>query len=228
MIRILIIENDAQIVNLVSAGLSAEGYEVMAADTGRESLRVAFEFRPDLILLDIGLGDDEMDGWDVCEKLRSFYNGAIIMLTAREGEENKVRGLDLGADDYITKPFGQRELLARIRARLRDNTRTFNTLQYRDDHMTIDLQRRVVVRDGTRLTIPQGEFDLLASFVRHLGQTMSHDQLLQETWGSDFAGEYEYLRGYIRRLRERIEDDPKNPCYIVTQRGFGYAFRPAK
>ncbi|MBI5879005.1 MAG: response regulator transcription factor [Chloroflexi bacterium] len=225
MTRILVVDDDADIVRLISDYLLDSSYEVITATNGRQALRAAFEYRPDLVLLDIGMPG--MDGWDVCKTLREYYDGVIVMLTARDSETDKVKGLDLGADDYMVKPFSRDELRARIRARLRSAARTpLNSMDYQDAALIIDLQRRIVLRNGARLTLSTSEFDLLTCLVRHRGEVVTRDRLLLDAWGADYAGQYDYLRVYVHRLRERLEDDPAHPHYVLTHRYAGYSFGP--
>ena len=226
MTRILVIDDDADIVQLVADFLQTEGYEVASALDSRESLRTAFEFRPDVVLLDIMMPN--VDGWEVCRKLRDFYDGTIIMLTALDGEMDKVKGLDLGADDYMVKPFSRPELLARIRAHLRESGKSMRNMpDYRDDYLQIDLHQRTVCCAGELFTLPHNEFSVLAVLVRHADEIIPHKRLLVEALGLDYADQDALLKVYIHHLRDKLEVDPAHPRYLLTHRSFGYAFTPS-
>lgn len=225
MTRILVVDDDEAILDLVTELLEAEGYDVRATPDSRESLRTAFEFRPEVVLLDIMM--PEMDGWEICRKLRDFYDGTIIMLTALDGETDMVKGLDIGADDYIVKPFSRPELLARIRAHLRESGKSFrNIVDYRDDYLQIDLHRRTVRCMGLLATVTPHEFAVLACLVRRAGEVLGQRRLLTEALGPDYADQLMLLKVHIRHLREKIEPHPASPRYIVTHRGIGYMFQP--
>ncbi len=228
MARILIVDDDKSFVLLLQSHLMEAGYEVKAVYNGQEALQAAFQFRPHLVLLDIMLPN--LDGWETCRRLRDFYDGVIIMLTVRNGEIDKVRGFDLGADDYLTKPFSEQELLARIRAHLRlaHIQAREGRPTYMDENLLIDLAHRQVLKHGQLVPLTPTEFDLLACLVRHSGETLSHKKLLGEALGPEYTDELEYLKVYIGRLREKLEDDPKHPTYIHTHRGLGYSFNTSR
>ncbi|MBI5879007.1 MAG: response regulator transcription factor [Chloroflexi bacterium] len=226
MTRVLLIDDDAEIVKLVTDLLQAEGYAVASVLDSSESLRRAFEFRPDVVLLDINM--PTLDGWEVCRKLRDFYDGTIIMLTGRDGELDKVKGLDLGADDYMVKPLSGLELLARIRSHLRESDKVVRNMpDYGDGYLQIDLQNRTVRCKGELFRLPHNEFSVLACLVHHTGETVSHKRLLIEGLGLDYIDQGALLKVYIHHLRDKIEVDPTHPQYVVTHRAYGYSFMPA-
>ena len=226
--RLLIVDDDTTLLQLLELRLSLEGYDVASADNGLAALRWFFEHRPDLVILDIML--PEMNGWNVCQRIREVSDVPILMLTALHEPEERIRGFDLGADDYLVKPFDVQELTARVRAILRrarlprptdGETRVHNS--YTDGHLCIDLTTRSVMYDGEPIHLTPQEFKLLSCFVRHPGLTLSHDYLLYQVWGlTDGARGYEYLKTYIRYLRRKIEPDPQRPAYILTEHGLGY------
>lgn len=224
--RILVVDDEPAIRRTLRANLSARGYAVTAVETGEEALRQAAEQAPDLVILDLMLPG--MSGLDVCRALRAESTVPILVLSARGEERAKVRALDLGADDYVTKPFGMDELLARVRALLRrpaGATSMAGTLRL--DIFVIDLDARRVQRDGEPLDLTPREFDVLAYLMRNAGKVVTHRLLLAEVWGPEYGGETQYLRVFINRLRHKIEDDPAHPRHILTEPGVGYRFLPA-
>jgi two-component system response regulator VicR len=225
--RILIIEDEASISDIIKFNLIKEGYQVETAYDGQEGLRKALE-SPDLILLDVML--PLMDGFQVCKKVRETSNTPILMLTAKEEEVDKVLGLELGADDYITKPFGMRELIARIKANIRRSDFMEDKLNAPADVQTfgnleIDMNRYEVRKNGTALDLTLREFELLKYLAEHEDKVFSREQLLEEVWGYEYYGDIRTVDVTVRRLREKLEDDPSEPRYIMTKRGIGYHFR---
>jgi len=226
--RILIIEDEASISDIIKFNLIKEGYQVDTAYDGQEGLRKALESNPDLILLDVML--PLMDGFQVCKKVRETSNTPILMLTAKEEEVDKVLGLELGADDYITKPFGMRELIARIKANIRRSDFMEDKLNAPADVQTfgnleIDMNRYEVRKNGTALDLTLREFELLKYLAEHEDKVFSREQLLEEVWGYEYYGDIRTVDVTVRRLREKLEDDPGEPRYIMTKRGIGYHFR---
>jgi two-component system KDP operon response regulator KdpE len=228
--KILIIDDDIHLLKIVEFRLKQEGYQVFVAQDGTHGIRQAFNIEPDLVLLDIMMPD--MDGWEVLTRLRAFSDVPIIMVTAKGDQTDIVRGLDLGADDYIVKPFGSDELAARIAAALRrtqmPTASTQSTTAYADGYLSIDLARRSVMVDGKPVNLTPTEFRLLMYLVRHAGHVVSHKTLLSEAWGPEYENETHYLKLYMRYLREKIEKDPSNPEYILTVWNEGYCFREPK
>ena len=224
-IRILAVDDEPRYTWAIQSILEAIGYEVMTALDGEQALDLASNFEPDLILLDVRLPD--YSGYEVCRKIREYSIVPIIMLTALAEERDKVRGLDAGADDYITKPFGAQELLARVRALLRrvefaDRAIEGNVIKERD--LTIDLgQRRVLLKD-VEIKLTATEYQLLTELAKYPGHIISPDQLLESIWGVGYAGENHMLRQLVYRLRRKIEKDPRHPEYIINEPGMGYCF----
>lgn len=227
---ILIVEDETNIVDILSFNLEREGYNTIEAYDGQTGLQLAREQNPDLILLDLML--PKMNGFDVCRQLRADGSAIpIIMLTAREEEADKVLGLELGADDYITKPFAMRELMARVKANIRRARMPAAAAEDTGGRMvlgriTIDPERAVVTKDGVPLELSQREYDLIRFLAAQPGKAFSREALMEHVW--NYAGYVGDVRGVdvaVRRLREKIEDDPANPAFIVTRRGLGYLFQ---
>ncbi len=227
--RILVVDDEKNIVDIIKYNLKKEGYEVMTAGDGEEALRLNEEFKPDIILLDIMM--PKLDGYAVCRKVREKYNTPIIMLTARAEEVDKVLGLELGADDYVTKPFGTRELMARVKANLRRRNISEEASYESTDKdvlsfgkLTIDLKRFEVKKDGVILDLTLREFELLKFLASQKTQVFSRETLLEKVWGYEYFGDVRTVDVTVRRLREKLEDDPSKPAYILTKRGVGYYF----
>ncbi|MBX5435803.1 MAG: response regulator transcription factor [Alicyclobacillaceae bacterium] len=226
MERILVVEDEEPIADILRFALEREGYAVDTVWDGAEALQMVRAHPPDLILLDLML--PEKNGFDVCREIREFSTVPIIILTARESEVDKVLGLELGADDYVTKPFSMRELLARVKANLRRralDTRTDaadggHRLHLRD--IVIDLDRYEVTKRDQVVPLTHREFELLAYLASRPGQVFTREDLLSEVWGADYAGDDRTVDVTIRRLREKVEDDPSRPTYVLTKRGVGY------
>ena len=220
--RILLVDDEPKLVRLVWEVLTATGFEVIVTGSGGEAVqKVALE-QPDLILLDIVLAD-HVDGYEVAQQVREFSDVPIIMLTARVEEADLLRGFDAGADDYITKPFSSKELLARVRAVLkRTNQEGTAAAEIVCGDLRLDLARRRVFRKEESIHITRTEYNLLHELATHRNQVLLHDQLLTAVWGPEYRDDLDYLRAYIRYLRRKLEIDPSNPKYIVTYQGVGY------
>lgn len=225
---ILIVDDEKNIVEILNFNLKKEGYDTIAAYDGENALRLAAESNPDLILLDVML--PIMDGFKVCQEIRKTNDTTpIIMLTAREEETDKVFGLELGADDYITKPFSIREVLARVKANIRrTNSKTAANDRIQDDGIVINLERYDVFKNGKGTELTQLEFELLKFLAGQPGKVFSREELLREVWQYDFLGDLRAVDVAVRRLREKIEDDAANPVYVITKRGVGYYFEGNK
>lgn len=217
---ILIVDDEVSIRELIRFNLEKEGFDTVSAGDGPEALEIFHAKRPDLVLLDIML--PTMDGWEVCKALRKESNVPIIMLTAKGDESERVSGLEMGADDYITKPFSPKELVARIRAVLRRANPEEETTQVALDDLVIDIDRHEVTVAGKPVSLTPKEFDLLLLLVRNRGKVLSRDMLLETVWGYDYGGETRTVDVHIRRLRQKLNDDPQNPKYIHTVHGVGY------
>ena len=223
---VLIVEDERPIVEILKFNLKREGYEVLEALDGKTGLELGKTRDPDLILLDVML--PEMNGFDVCAALRDFGSAVpIIMLTAREEESDKVFGLEAGADDYITKPFSMRELLARVKANIRRRsldagTRAPSENLLRQGQLVVDLASVTVTKAGRAIDVTQKEFDLLSCLLSAPGKVYSREELMEKVWNYDYFGDMRAVDVTVRRLREKIEDDPSDPKYIRTKRGAGY------
>ncbi|NPA06852.1 MAG: response regulator transcription factor [Chloroflexi bacterium] len=221
--RILVVDDEKRIVHLIRLNLEHDGFEVLAAYDGREALKRVREDLPDLVLLDVMLPD--MDGFEVLKLIREVSDVPVIMVTAKGEEEDIVRGLELGADDYITKPFSPRELVSRIRAVLRRyQSQTMDDVVQIDDRLKIDFARRQVWVDGKPIKLRPTEYRLLYHLVKNAGWVLTYEQLLRKVWGHEYRDEHHYVRLYINYLRQKLEKDPSNPKYILTEHGVGYRF----
>lgn len=225
--RILIIEDEQNIVDILAFNLQRDGYQTLEAMDGATGLELALERDPDLILLDLML--PRMDGFEVCRRLREAGRTTpVIMLTAREEETDKVLGLELGADDYITKPFSMRELLARVKANIRRTAMagTAAPAQRMElDRITVDTQAMMVYKDGKPLELTQREYELVRVLAGQRGQVFSREALMEQVWNYEgYVGDVRAVDVAVRRLREKLEDDPAEPQFIVTRRGAGYVF----
>ncbi len=224
---ILVIDDDKDLTLMLQAQLERKKHRVVVATNGREGLQRAYQARPDLIILDIMMPG--MDGWEVCRRLRELSSVPIIMLTARNMKGDVVKGLEVGADDYLTKPFSAAELEARIQAVLRRsgdkgaNGRSRSSF-YSNGYLTIDFDRRIVKVRGSAIELTPTEFKLLSCLVRNEGRVLPHRYLLTEVWGPEYAEEVDYVKLYIRYLRLKIEEDSSDPVYIQTEWGVGYRF----
>ncbi len=221
----LVVDDEARMVNFMRMNLELEGARVVSAANGREALERTREDMPDVVLLDIMM--PEMDGFEALKRLREFSQVPVLILTARDEEDDRVRGLELGADDYIGKPFSHRELVSRIRAVLRRHylaPPVPQTLVQVDERLSIDFARREVLVEGERVNLRPTEYRLLYHLVQNAGYVQTHQMLLTRVWGPEYRDESHYLRLYITYLRQKIERDPSNPHYILTERGVGYRF----
>ncbi|OFX30894.1 MAG: DNA-binding response regulator [Armatimonadetes bacterium RBG_16_67_12] len=224
--KILIVEDEETMVTSLRALLSREGYQVVAARDGLEGVEAARTTRPDLILLDLALPG--LDGLEVCRRVRLFSTAPVIMLTARASEGDKVTGLDLGADDYVTKPFSPKELIARVKAQLR-RVQTYTQADQQDvlqiGEVALDVPARRVTVRGREVALSPKEFELLRVFMANGGRVLGRDYLLDRVWGEDYAGDVRTLDVHVRWLREKIERDPSAPKHVQTVHGVGYRFQ---
>jgi len=244
--KILVVDDEQPIADILKFNLEKEGYQVICAFDGGTAVELAFSENPDLILLDLML--PVKDGMDVCREVRARLSTPIIMLTAKDTELDKVLGLEFGADDYVTKPFGTRELLARVKAHLRRQTKAAQAAAQQSAssggngsatvsaaqqglkifNLLIDTDMYVVYKDGAALDLTHREYELVYYLAKNSGKVMTREHLLQAVWGFEYFGDVRTVDVTIRRLREKIEDDPSKPEYILTRRGLGYMMRNPK
>ncbi|WP_163194050.1 response regulator transcription factor [Clostridium thermarum] len=223
--KILVVDDEANILELIRFNLENNGYKVLTAQNGAEALKIAKTEQPSLMLLDLMLPG--MDGYDVCKEIRrdkQMSQIPIIMITAKGEEIDKILGLELGADDYITKPFSIRELMARVKAVLRRTSLQPNDDSYKFGNITVDFQKHEILKNGEKLELTLKEFELLEILIKNKGHVMTRDFLLDKIWGYEYIGETRTVDVHIRHLRQKIEEDDKNPVYIETIRGIGYRF----
>lgn len=229
MKKILVVDDEKPISDIVKFNLSKEGYDVYTAYDGEEAIEQAEEVVPDLILLDLML--PKIDGLEVCRQIRKKHDMPIIMVTAKDSEIDKVLGLELGADDYVTKPFSNRELIARVKANLRRQGAAAASAEENDNNelevgdLTIHPDAYIVSKRGEKIELTHREFELLHYLAKHLGQVMTREHLLQTVWGYDYFGDVRTVDVTVRRLREKIEDSPSHPSWLITRRGVGYYLR---
>lgn len=226
--KILVVDDERPIADILKFNLEKEGYEVICAYDGEEAIELATSESPDLILLDIML--PKKDGNEVCREVRKTHTMPIIMLTAKDSEIDKVLGLELGADDYVTKPFSNRELIARVKANLRRNQapeieEVKKEKNIEIDNLTIHPDAYAVSKDGVQMDLTHREYELLYYLARHIGQVMTREHLLETVWGYDYFGDVRTVDVTVRRLREKIEENPSDPTWIITRRGVGYYLR---
>jgi two-component system response regulator VicR len=227
--KILVVDDEKPISDIVKFNLEKEGYEIATAYDGEEALKMVEEFQPDLILLDLML--PKIDGLEVAREVRKTYDMPIIMVTAKDSEIDKVLGLELGADDYVTKPFSNRELVARVKANLRRGGSASREVEESTPSelvigdLTIHPEAYMVTKRDENIELTHREFELLHYLAKHLGQVMTREHLLQTVWGYDYFGDVRTVDVTVRRLREKIEDSPSHPTYLVTRRGVGYYLR---
>ncbi|HZB96297.1 MAG TPA: response regulator transcription factor [Herpetosiphonaceae bacterium] len=221
--RILVVDDEPQIQHLLRTALEGRGYEVRLAGDGRAALDAAASSWPNVIILDLGL--PVIDGIEVCRRIREWSRVPIIVLSAREGDRDKVEALDLGADDYLTKPFSMEELLARLRVALRHASSTAEPPVWQCRDLTVDLSRRQVLRAGTEIHLTPTEYDLLRLFVTNVDRVLTQRQILREVWGPGYENDIATLRVFVTQLRQKIEPEPAQPRLIVTETGVGYRFR---
>ncbi len=229
--KVLIVEDEPTLQETLAYNLTRQGYQTQTVADGQAALKAAREYKPDIIVLDIML--PLLDGFEVCRMLRKEMNTPILMLTARDDEIDRVIGLEMGADDYLTKPFSMREFLARVKAQLRrvrmiredvDSETSLARELLKFDNLTMDVTRREVLLNDQPLALKPREFELLLFLARHRGQVLSRDLILERVWGWEFSGGTRTVDVHVRWLREKIEADPNNPTRIVTVRGTGYRF----
>ena len=234
MSKVLVVDDEKPISDIIKFNLTKEGYDVVTAADGQEALDMYNDENPDLVLLDQML--PEVDGIEVLRQIRSKSDVPVIMVTAKDSEIDKVLGLEMGADDYVTKPFSNRELVARVKANLRSrksvsqtSEETFNSTE--DIHLgdlVIHPQAYMVSKDGADIELTRREFELLYYLAQHIGQVMTREHLLQQVWGYDYFGDVRTVDVTVRRLREKIEDNPSHPNWLATRRGVGYYLRPSE
>jgi two-component system, OmpR family, KDP operon response regulator KdpE len=221
--KILIVDDERSIRRFLRAALSSHGYQVIEAENGQSALVSAADHRPDIIILDLGLPD--MDGIEVTRQLREWYRAPIIILSVRDQENDKIAALDAGADDYLTKPFGTGELMARIRVAVRRSARQVDEPVFEVDDLKVDLARRLVTRTGQEVELTPTEYDIMKVLVQHAGRVLTHRQLLREVWGEPYETETHLLRVNMSNLRRKIEPDPNQPHYVITEPGVGYRLK---
>ncbi len=223
--RILVIDDDAKLTHLLNIFMSRNGYDVSVANSGRDGLQLAYKLHPDLVILDVMMPG--MDGLTTCARFREVSDVPIIMLTAKGTEKDIVDGLEKGADDYVVKPFRVSELLARVKAVLRRRSGKPDAAElqvFGDGEITINMSKREVIVRGSEVNLTPTEYDLLMCLVRNRGRVLSREMLLAHVWGDEYVEATQYLKLYIRYLRQKIEQDPSNPEYILTEWGIGYRF----
>jgi len=217
---VLVIDDELQIRRLLRVCLEANGYRVFEAATGQEGIAEAAQRRPDVVVLDLGLPD--MDGVTALRRLREWSHVPVVVLSVRDREEDKVKALDNGADDYLTKPFGTAELLARLRVAMRHSQPSSDSAVFHSGRLEVDLIARVVKADGREVKLTATEYALLRLLVQHAGKVMTHQQILREVWGPTYIDQTQYLRVYMAHLREKLESEPSKPSLLLTEPGVGY------
>jgi DNA-binding response OmpR family regulator len=225
--RILVVDDEPRYVHLMEVNLMTEGYQVVKAFDGQKAVDLVAEKHPDLVLLDVMMPG--LSGFSACERIREFSNVPIIMVTAKGEEQDRVRGLDVGADDYIVKPFSATEMLARVRAVLRRAQVSGDSFQksiFNHDNLRIDFARAEVFRDNKMVFLSATEYRLLLQFAHNVGSILTSEDLLINVWGPEYRDDKEILWVSISRLRQKLEDDPRNPQHIVTRSGMGYTMPP--
>lgn len=223
---VLVVDDDATLLLLLRQALEKAGYGVVTAAHGLTGLQQMYEHRPDLIILDVMM--PRMDGWETVSRIREMSQVPVIMLTAKDEEADKIRGFSAGVDDYVTKPFSFAELTARVGAvlhRTRDGSPARTNHTYAVGDLVVDLENRRVSKRGELLSLTPTEYKLLAVLVENAPRVLSREQLLAQVWGEAYLGDTDYIKRYIWYLRQKIEDDPATPEYVMTDRGFGYSFR---
>lgn len=224
--RILVVDDEPRMIGFIRMNLELEGHQVIEAHNGLEALDAVRTQLPDIVILDVMM--PELDGFETLRMLREFSDIPVVMLTAKGDENDKVYGLELGADDYVTKPFGPRELSSRIKAVMRrwktPSSSPADAILAIDERLSVDFNQREVIVEGERVKLRPTEYRLLYHLIENAGWTVPHDQLLAKVWGYEYRDEAHYVRLYVNYLREKIEEDPSNPVYILTERGVGYRF----
>ena len=223
-VRVLVVDDEPQILRALRINLSVRGYNVVTVTNGTDALRAAAEFRPEVVILDLGLPD--MSGIEVLGGLRGWLSAPVIVLSARTDSSDKVQALDAGADDYVTKPFGMDELLARLRAAVRRAAASVDADEpvVETASFTVDLAAKKVTKNGAEVHLTPTEWGMLEMLVRHRGKLVGREELLREVWGPAYAKETHYLRVYLTQLRRKLEDDPSHPRHLLTEAGMGYRF----
>jgi two-component system KDP operon response regulator KdpE len=221
-VRVLVVDDERPIRRFINASLSGQ-YTVLEAATGEDALAVTVSGRPDAIILDLGLPD--MDGVEVTRRLREWTHIPIIVVSVRDHEEDKITALDAGADDYLTKPFGVGELMARLRVALRRASNPESELVYRAGHLVVDLTRRKVTVEGQIVNLTPTEYDILRVLIQHAGKVLTHQQLIHLVWGDNYEADSHLLRVNISNLRRKIEPDPSRPYFVMTEPGVGYRLK---
>lgn len=226
--KILVVDDNPAFVRLTEQVLTQKGYEVLKAGSGQEGLRLLFDQRPAIVLLDVVMPG--MDGWQTCRRIRDICDIPVILLTGqRDAEGDIVRGLDCGADDYLIKPVGNKELAARVRAVLRraesPSSNGVRKVTYSDNRLTVDVAEHKVIVNGEHIKLTPTEFRLFAFLVENAGHVLTHKRLLEKVWGWEYVDDLDHVRIYIWHLRQKIEPDPAQPSYIVTELGVGYYFQ---
>ncbi len=221
--RVLVVDDEQAIKRFLRVTLTSQGYTVFEASSGQEALTTAANYKPDIIILDLGLPD--MDGADVTMLFRQWTQIPIIILSVRGSESDKIKALDAGADDYLTKPFSVGELLARLRANLRRTSQTVSEPVFENGDLVVDLSKRVITLAKCEIQLTPTEYDLLKMLVTHAGKVLTHHQLLREVWGKEYEQEFHILHVNISNLRHKIEPDPSRPRFIITEPGVGYRLK---
>jgi two-component system KDP operon response regulator KdpE len=216
----LVIDDELQIRRLLRVCLEANGYRVLEAANGQEGISEAAQHRPDVVLLDLGLPD--MEGVAVLQRLREWSKVPVVVLSVRDREDDKIKALDNGADDYVTKPFGTGELLARLRLAMRHGQSPSDSALFQSGRLEVDLTARLVKVAGNETKLTATEYALLRLFVKHAGKVLTHQQILREVWGPNYVGQTQYLRVYMAHLREKLEAEPSKPALLLTEPGIGY------
>jgi len=223
--RLLFVEDDTDLVKALELYFSRGGWEVLVAKNGLEGLQKLYDERPNVVILDIAM--PKMDGWEVCRRIRELSDVPILILTARVQEDERVKGLKLGADDYVIKPFSLKELEARVEAvlrRARAAKPQKTGILFANQELVIDADRLMVTREGKHLDLTPTELRLLLLLAENVGRVLTHRQILEKIWGAEYADDLDYVKLFIYRLRRKIEGDPENPIYILSERGIGYRF----
>jgi two-component system KDP operon response regulator KdpE len=221
--RVLVVDDETSIRRYLRAALSAQGFAIYEAANGQEAINAVVSNHPDIIILDLGLPD--FDGIEVTRRLREWSQTPIIILSVREAENDKIAALDAGADDYLTKPFGTGELMARMRVALRRMTNTPDQPVLQVDNLKMDVSRRLVTVDDNQISLTPTEYEILRLLLQHAGKVITHRQLLKQVWGTVYESEMHILRVNISNLRRKIEPDPSRPHYLLTEPGVGYRIR---
>jgi two-component system KDP operon response regulator KdpE len=219
-LTVLVIDDELQIRRLLRVSLEANNYRVIEAPNGQEGIAAAAQHRPDVVVLDLGLPD--MDGVAVLKRLREWSRVPVVVLSVRDREDDKIKALDHGADDYVTKPFGSGELLARLRVAMRHGQPSAESAVFASGQVEVDLTARVVKVNGREVKLTATEYALLRLFVQHAGKVLTHQQILREVWGPNYVDQTQYLRVYMAHLREKLEAEPAKPTLFLTEPGIGY------